>query len=296
MAEIIEQIQDGLEDFGDNVKRTFKKKPFLIACAGVGAVALFVWWRKQNSGDGDSGSYYEGSPAIGYAGYPTVNTGADDTTNLDYYLSQIDTVTSQYNATIESMQSEFDSSISDLSSEYEKNLAGMQSQYDESMKGLESTVTTLSSQVQSQQKEIEYNNAIAQMKANSELYNALSGSANASTREALHKENMEIAEKYGLTYEAKSGNYFTNTGTVAYTTTKQDAQVIEGKKKASSSGSGSVSTSTQKVTFDSNVDYQAKINEAVKNGASSETVEYLKAQRQAKINAVYGGVDPDTKK
>lgn len=127
---------------------------------------------------------------------------------------------------------------------------------------------------------------MAQMKANSELYNAL-GNDQSDTKKALHAANLEIASKYGYTYDGKTGNYFTNSGSVVYLTSQQQAKAMSGKTTSE--------TSAKTVSFDSNVDYQARINQAVASGASQATIDQLKAQRQAKINAVYGGKDPNSK-
>lgn len=132
-------------------------------------------------------------------------------------------------------------------------------------------------------KQQEYQADLAQMKANSELYNAL-GSDQQSTKDALHRENMQIANKYGFNYDSGTGNYFTNTGSVVYLTAQQQAKATTGK---------TTSSVKQTVDFDPNVDYQARINQAVASGASQSTINQLQAQRQAKIKSVYGGVDPD---
>lgn len=287
MAEIIEVLEDGL----DNVKDTAKKKPFLFAAVGVSAVALFVWWQKQNNSP-DGSNYYEGSQAIGYAGYPEISSGGSSSTSeYDYYASEVERIQDEYLSEVDRMASEYDTSIADLEAQYNSTLTDMEKTYASSMEGMYSDVERLTSEVESikatseaQTLALTRSNDLAQMKANSELANALTGAEHKATRDALHAENLAIAEKYGWDFDERTGNYFNN-GTVLYTTAKQNAQVITGKSN----------TPTQKVTFDSNVDYQAKINEAVKNGESSETIDYLKKQRQAKIDAVYGGVDPDTK-
>lgn len=270
------EIREVLEDGVDNIAETVKKKPFLVAAVVVGGVALYGLWKKSQTTDGSN--YYDGSQAIGYAGYPTVSSGGSSSSEYDYYQSEIDRITDEYS-----------SSLDDLETQYNSTLVEMEKTYASQMDGLSSTVDSLTSDMDSlreaneaQSLAITRANDLAQMKANSELYNALSGPEHQATRDALHAENLAIAEKYGLEYNPNTGNYY-DEGTVVYTTSKQQVATYSGK---------TANTTPEPVSFDPNVDYQARINEAVKNGASSETVAQLQKQRQAKIDALYGGKDP----
>lgn len=250
MAEIIEVLEDGL----DNVKDTVKKKPFLVAAVGVSAVALFVWFQKQNNSP-DGSNYYDGSQAIGYAGYPEISSGGSSSTSeYDYYSSEVERIQDEYLSEVDRMATEYNTSIADLEEQYNSTLSDMEKTYASSMEGMYSDVERLTTEVESiratseaQTLAFTRSNDLAQMKANSELYNALSGPEHEATRKALHDENLAIAEKYGLNYDSRSGNYYDN-GTVAYTTAKQNAQVITGKPN----------TPAQKVEFVSNANYQAK--------------------------------------
>lgn len=274
------EIREVLEDGVENITETVKKRPFLVAAVAVGAVALYGLYRKSQTADGSN--YYDGSQAIGYAGYPTVSSGGSSSSEYDYYQTEVDRITEEYS-----------NSLDDLESQYNSTLVEMEKTYASQMEGLSSTVDSLTSDLdtiratnEAQSLAITRANDLAQMKANSELYNALSGPEHKATRDALHAENLAIAEKYGLTYNSQTGNYYDN-GTVAYTTSKQQVSTYSGKTANT--------TKSEPVKFEANVDYQAKINEAVKNGASSETVAQLQKQRQAKIDALYGGKDPFTK-
>lgn len=248
------EIQEVFEDFGDNAKKLIKNKYFLAALAVVGVAALYVAWKKSQTetagmGGGDSAGY-------AYTGYPYVSEGGGDESyyagNDSYYEELLTEMGNSYTAELDEVQSEYDASISTM--------------MDELSASKEQTATALEL--------LERQNAISQMRANSELYNNIS---DPSTKEALHAENLAIADKYGFEFDSKSGNYFDGNG-VVYTTSKQQANIVEGKK-TSSGGSGSP------VSFQNNVDYQAEINKAIMGGASAETINKLNAQRDAKISA-----------
>ena len=65
MAEIVEVF----EDFGNNAKKLFKDKRFLLLAGGVGVAALVAGYLKNKDSESEEATAYE---AIGYAGYPTV--------------------------------------------------------------------------------------------------------------------------------------------------------------------------------------------------------------------------------
>ena len=65
MAEIVEVF----EDFGNNTKKLFKDKRFLLLAGGVGVAALVAGYLKNKDAESEEATAYE---AIGYAGYPTV--------------------------------------------------------------------------------------------------------------------------------------------------------------------------------------------------------------------------------
>lgn len=240
------EIQEVFEDFAENTKKAIKSKPFLFAAVGVGVVALYVEWKRNRAAADDSGPY----EAIGYAGYPTVGGGGGEYVDDSAYY--------------ESLISDYESSISDMKSEHNSTIADLTQQYDTSLDELQSNILDLSEKQKSteealaeQKYQLERERALSQMKANSELYNALSRSENAEEREALHAENLAIAEKYGWKYDPRSGNYFDGSS-VVYTTSAQ---------QAARSGSGSVSTpkkaSSGTVSYENNASYAKRVAKTV---------------------------------
>ena len=235
MAEIVEVF----EDFGNNTKKLFKNKKFLLAAGGVGVVALIAGYLKNRDSDEDTTAY----EAIGYAGYPTVGGG----TSAD----SVDSLTGDsYETTFDALFS----NISDLS--------------DKLMK-LEEDNNSMMEQMQKQ-------NDIAQMKANSELYNALGAPEYAGVRESLKAENQQIAEKYGFTFD--EGNWFDGNSLV-YMPSSQQASVI---KKTGLTGSDD--------TFVNNANYVA-----ARVGSVSGTQEFESDRVSTKIVTATGGTTLYTK-
>lgn len=246
------QIEEVFENFGENTKNLLKDKRFWLVALGVGAVALWVGWRK-NGEAAEEESYYGPYEAIGYAGYP--QTGGDGS-DMGYVLGGSDSSDTSY----------LESVLTDYQTEYQTELDSLYTNIDTLSNKLISTEETISRQSEELQKQQD----IAQMKANSELYNNITDRA---TKDALHAQNLEIAEKYGFEYDPVSGNYFDGMNPI-YTTAQQQANLTAGKAGSDAS-----------VAWDNNVDYQAKINEAILSGADATTINTLNAQRTAKMNA-----------
>lgn len=260
MAEIEEVVQE----FGNNAKRLVKSKPFKIAAVCVGGVAILVALSRNKEED-----EAQGYGAIGYAGYPSTTdgsmTGSEGSDSS--YFEQI----------LADMQAAQDQNFSDLYG----HLSDMQAQLDQNDLNSNSNVSGFRQVSQTDETDalmayIEKQDAIAQMRANSELYNTITDRA---AKDALHAENMAIAERYGFTFNAETGNYYEG-NSVVYTTAKQEAGLDTsfGTKKAPS---GSVS-------YQNNVDYQSRINKAIMEGASATTINDLNKQRDAKISAQGG--------
>ena len=245
------EIQEVFEDFTENAKKAIKSKPFLVAAVGVGLVALYVGWKRDRTASDDSGPY----EAIGYAGYPTVGGGGGEYVDDSAYY--------------ESLISDYESSISDIQSEHSSVIADLTQQYDTSLDELHSNILDLSEKQKSTEEALaeqkyqrERERALSQMKANSELYNALDKEENAEEREALHAENLAIAEKYGWKYDPRSGNYFDGSSVVYTTSTQQAARY----------GSGSVSTTKKagpgSVTYENNASYANRVANSVQKASS----------------------------
>lgn len=283
MAEIVEVFEDGAE----NVKKFVKKNPLVVAGLVVGGVALYVLWVKSRESSVDTTAY----GAIGYGGYPVVGGGSSDSgESSDSYYEEI----------LREYQSQNDSLISDISKENNIIIAELES----TIGTLEERVTSSEERETAYQKQIARQNAISQMQANSELYNTITDRA---TKDALHAENVAIAEEMGWTFNEADGHYYEN-GVKVYTTAKaksgQDTAYYGGKVSTAPSGSfvsnqqynenvvNTVMKSTSK-GYDPSVDYSAAITEAKKSGASQETIKALETARQNKINDQYDGKEPN---
>ena len=258
------EIQEVFEDFAENTKKAIKSKPFLFAAVGVGLIALYVGWKRNRDAADDSGPY----EAIGYAGYPTVGgSGGEYVDDSAYYESLLD----EYQTSISDMQTEHNSAIADLTQQYDTSLDELQSNIRDLSEKHKSTEEALSEQTY----QLERERALSQMKANSELYNALSKEENAEEREALHAENLAIAEKYGWTYDPRSGNYFDGSS-VVYTTSAQQAARY---------GSGSVSTTKKaspgSVSYENNASYANRVANSVQKASSGNANRVAKSVQNA---------------
>lgn len=260
-------IGEIFDDFADNSKKLFKSKKFLIIAGGVGVVALFVAWRKNSTAETTT----DGSAAIGYAGYPTVGGAAAESYDSIYDSGIVD---------------EFNSILSENESYYQGLIGNMQTEYENTFDSLQTNIIDLSDRLQDstslieqQQYELERQNAISQMKANSELYNNISDRA---TKDALHAENAAIAEKYGFTFDGNSGNWFDGES-VVYTTSVQQSAALTGKTAAPAT-----------TAYQNNRNYQQEINDAIMNGADATTINELNAARNAKIAASGGTTNANT--
>lgn len=288
MAEIVEVFEDGAE----NVKKFVKKNPLIVAGLGVGAVALYVLWVKSRESAVDTTAY----EAIGYGGYPTVGGGGSSADSGEYYDSD-----SYYEEIIRENQSQTNTLLEQITVENNATLAEM-----------ESTIGYLKEKViSSEEKSAEYEtqikrqNAVSQMRANSELYNTITDRA---TKDALHAENLAIAEEMGWTFDPSTGNYFEG-NSVVYTTAKQQSgqntAYVGSKVSTAPTGSfvnnktynqsviDSVLKASAKGGYVAGVDYSALYEESAKNGADSATLKAIQTGRQNKVNSQYGGVDPN---
>lgn len=273
------EIQEVFEDFAENTKKAVKSKPFMIAAVGVGLVALYVGWRRNRKSSDESGPY----EAIGYAGYPTVGgSGGEYVDDSAYYESLL----TEYQTSISDMQTEHNSAIADLTQQYDTSLDELQSNILDLSEKQKSTEEALSEQ----KYQLERERALSQMKANSELYNALSKPENAADREALHAENLAIAEKYGWKYDPKTGNYFDGSS-VVYTTSAQ---------QAARAGSGSVSTakkaSSGTVSYENNASYAKRVAKTVTANSDGNAPSGTKVgDTVVTKGGTYKVVDPNTK-
>jgi len=262
MAEITEVF----DDLGQNVKKLGKNKKFLIAAGAVGAVALIAGIIRNRNAD-SSGPY----EAVGYGGYPTVGGGGGEMTGStgdDYgYLEGLIS----------------DTSASDTAY-FEELYRDQESRYDEmrsNVSALSERLVTTEETITAQQKALQMQNDLAQMRANSELYNNIGDKA---TRDALHAENLSIAQKYGWVYDDYTGTYSDENGTL-YTSAQMQAKMLAGADLLGGKTAPDYTTG-----FDANKDYQKEINQAILSGASATVINKLNQQRNAKIGATGSSV------
>ena len=317
MAEMIEVFEDGAE----NVKKIVKKNPFILAVVGVGAVALFVWWRKSQT-VADTNTY----AAVGYGGYPTVtgegSSGNAAENDLSFYEEIMRENQIQTDSLLQSLTEGYDAQLQSLTEDYDAKLLETQTllqtltdEHNAQLEEIEATVgvletraTTAEEKNSALEKELSKQSDISQMRANSELYGAITDKA---TKDALHAENLAIAQKYGWTYDPATGNYYDG-NSVVYLTTKQAAVAINyANRPAAGQASNKYtnnaeynkqvtesvlkSTASSDLGYDPTVDYSLAIVQAKESGASAETIQALQTARENKINSVYGGTDPASK-
>ena len=223
------EFTEVLEDFGQEAKSLFKNKKFWLLVGGVGIIALVAGYKKNQSSDLVEGTDgVVGYAATGYTGYPTTGGGTTD------YIEE------SYDTTFDTLFTNID----DLS---------------ETMISVQEGQSALLSNMEKQ-------NDISQMKANSDLYNTITDKA---TKDALHAENEEIAKKYGWKFDKESGNWFDGSS-VVYLSTSQSAALTE----------KGVNTSDE--DFMNNSAFLSAMLNAVLKGTEAETPAYVKDVEEKK--------------
>lgn len=308
------------EEISENVSGLFKNKWFVIAAVGVGLVALVVWNNNKNRQSEESSE--ENMAVLGYTGFGSGMSDADYYSDMlaqaqDEYNESVDQLTSDFNNALADQQNKFDSDLANAQAEYNKALEDAEASFNSELEKLMDQIEDMmgaSSSGSSGSKgsstslndqyllEAQMQADLAQMKANSELWWNVDSQA---VKDSLHQENLAIADKYGWTYDKDSGNYLSG-GQVVYYTSKQIGSMINSATQPTTTtttktvDTGSLTKTNTKTTstvsYDANTDYAALIQQAKASGASQSTIDQLNAQRQAKINDLYGGVDPGTKK
>ena len=269
-----------LEDFADNTKSLFKNKKFLVAAGVVAVAALFVGYRRNKAAQAaQEQASQAGSPAVAYAGYPSAETDNSQST-LGYYEALLSEMQSDYDSKLSDMQGEYSANIADLTSKHDADIADLTSKHDADVADLMEQLDEMANKDvddvpshsrrrknDSYQEELEKMQDLAQMKANSELYNALTSPENEAERKSLHAINLAIAEKYGWKYNGNTGNYYDSSGNVLYTTADQQARMVNVVSGKTSTSSGE--------TFVNNKQYQASYAQSVQNGGG-KTVQVAK--------------------
>lgn len=234
MAEINEYI----EDFGDNFKANMKKPWFKVALGAVVIVGLYALYKNMQGGNAESetdgtGNYYI---PTGYAtGYPEYNGGG----GYDGLYSQLDAMQGSMDNSNDALQTQIDTLVENMTVQKEWN--------------------------QSMQEQIKTMETLAQMKDNSEQYNA---SGNQSFKDSLHEANKELGGSIGLTFDGM--NWVDENNTPAYLTTDQlssgyvptgdynPAKIYTSNpssEKTSSSKSASATAEDQKALTQAGLDY-----------------------------------------
>ena len=293
------------DDFGDtmsegveNVKDFVKEKPFVVAVVIVAAVALFVAWKRSRETvetTNETATFYT---------YPTTGGGVasfqgESTSDSMYYdlLEEINRQDKDYQDALTEIEKSYSDSLNELDKQYGSQFSELES----NLSKLQNQNTSLSDQINKNQAALNKSSVMNQMEANSDLWHLTS---DPEERKRLEAENQALGASIGLTYNAGEGSWYEANGTRAYETALQS---VQGRTSSNTKKSGTMTnnkTYTQAtsdaaakaVTYDKNVDYQAKINDAKASGASQAVIDGLTAQRNAKIAGEYGGVDPDTVK
>lgn len=297
MAEINEVFDDmgeSIEKGFNNIKKKFKDKPFLWLCLGVALIALWVYFTKdESSGSAETGGEYY--YPTGYSGYPTVDgygggvsgstESSDYTDIMNDYQNQLDQLESAYQQQLEDMEQSYADKFGNLKVDVEY-WQGEAEYWEEERNYFYDENKKQQTTIQQQTAAIEAQQILAAMKSNSELYNQLSGAEYADKRAQLHAENLELASYIGATYDDKTGAYYID-GQRLYSSSMTQAQelaLITGKGSGSSGG-GSTVKNTDPVAYDSKYDYQKAIIEQLNHNGPVSSIEYLNAQRNAKIAA-----------
>lgn len=233
------EFDEVLDGFGDNFKKNFKKPGFKIALFGVAGLGLFALYKNMQSDTATAAGGGEYYIPTGYAsGYPELS--GDSAGGYDGLYGQLD-----------AMQGSMDTSNDSLSSQLDK--------INDKLGEQEALNVTLQNQIIRQ-------NVVSEMKANSELYNAITGAAHADLKNQLHDRNMELAAEIGATFDPETGNYFDNeTGSVLYTVAGQKATVAENYKPKGSSNPAKLyvtDKTTKKVTTSSYADDMTALSKA----------------------------------
>ena len=198
------EFDEILDNFEDNFKENMKKPWFKVALVGVVALGGYALYKSLTSSGGATGTNAAGGEyylPTGYAsGYPEYPSGSG---GGDYYDSGSENYDGLYNY-LDEMQTSQDTTNNAILSQLDRltDKMGIQEEQNAAMRG-----------------EIERQNIVAEMKANSEFYDGLEAGAWDDVRVSLHDRNMELAKEIGATYDSRTGNYYDEAGSVLYTTT-----------------------------------------------------------------------------
>lgn len=309
-------FEEILQDTGEDVKRFFKKNPFIILCIGVGAVALAMWWvREKNAATAAQ------DETLMFAGYPTISGGGEiyDSQNNDYWQTVIDDMRNSFGEELDNLNSGWEEKYDNLNSTWEDKYTNLSDKHQTDIDNLtdkhQTDIDNLNSSwsdkydslldkldnvndgyVQqyypvysgsvSNSQKVDEQAIIEQMKANSAAWHT----SNSTNQEILHDLNESLGASIGASFHPGTGTWWKN-GQQLYTLSPEAEEEVTGTgKKSVPSATATYQSNADyntgvkaAVTYDKNTDYSALITQAKQRGASQAEIDGLTAQREAKI-------------
>lgn len=301
VSEVFDDLGENVKKTGKNFKKFLKEHPVAIAIIIVVLIALFVAFRKTGSESTETGGeYYYPS---GYGGYPVMENGEPISGGGGGMLgsssegsNSSSTVTDSFTSSdLESIHKEWESILNSVTKDYDSVI----DEYEDTIYAYNDYLSEYATMAEQQAAAIQYQNVLAQMATNSEMYAQTTDKA---LKEQLHAENLALADLYGLKFDDKTGNYFYDDGSVVYRSSKQilnnitpvlgsTSSVIDknyGSIGADSYGNKAKTENLRTyngITYDVTVDYAAKMQEAYNAGVdyNDPVFQNLVMLRQAKI-------------
>ena len=272
------------DEIGGNLKSLFKNKKFRVACVIVGMAGLVLWIIRQNRGktttETSEDDYYDGSMAIGYAGYgyPYVNDGSENYYDDTWISERFDQIGDQF----DQIGDRLDGIMDALDKDPVEDTDSGNSYEDFFGKGYSHGGGSAS--------KVDEQAIIDAMEFNSSAWWDVTDKAG---RDYLHAENEYLAQQIGAQYDSQTGLWYKD-GLPLYNVNKGNAfeTVTTTGYRPPSRGSAD---------YVANVDYQAAINEAISRGMSADVINALNERRNEKIASsgkpsgnVNASFDPNT--
>lgn len=276
MAEFKEYTEETGKKLKANTKKLMKNKYFLLALGIVAVLGLYSYYKKNKSGKTNDDELTVAYTSTGYDGYPTA-TGE----SLDSIYESMDNVYNSAMNEIENLRNENNAlvsditqTISDIQKEKDNEISQIISSFSAERKDYDKTISYLELQNQKQEEEAKKQATIEQMKTNANLYHY----SDSAEKERLKAENERLGASLGAYKDSDGRWYVSNTSSQRlFTTTLEESGATRPNTNPKST------TDRTKISYDSKVDYQEKIETAIKNGASGSTINKLNQQRNQKI-------------
>lgn len=276
-------FEEVLQDAGEGIKKTFKNKPFLLLCIAVGVIALVLWWiRQNNAASSTSSSYYEGEQAIGYGGYGYPSVGGYENSSDEYWQTILDnweeklgSLSDKHMEDIDLLKDQHATDIENLNDKWQDKYDALLDKLDNQNDGYINESYTPSYGVSSGG--MTEAQIVQQMKENSVSW----WGSDEAMQDALHQANTGLASQIGATYHEASGTWWKD-GALLYDLSPDAETPV-----TSMGGKTAVAYDIQ---YDSDVDYQARINDAITQGKGAAIINGLNEARNDKISASGGSV------